>query len=260
MGDAEAFGFQFRGQVVVRAVLKHLVQSKGLGSGRGGRRDRLIFGGGSAGARGAMVHLDYVKEMLGQAAASVDVVGFLDSPALIDKQPYAERENSDRFPGFPEVTKLVHSFANVNHLGRECVAQHSGDDEWKCMFGQYRLPTLQTPFFLVASQYDSYWLGNSVGHKPSSPAELQYADEFAAATRQLCKELASKDGVMVYSWTRYNHCTSANHEDFDLNTCGPESMTMDGAFKQFLESGAGERLIQDTCGSFDCHGNSPVVV
>ena len=68
-------------------MLKHLVENKGLGSGLGGRRDRLIFGGASAGARGAMVHLDYVQEMLGEAASNVDVVGFLDSPAWIDKEP-----------------------------------------------------------------------------------------------------------------------------------------------------------------------------
>lgn len=65
MGDAAAFGLQFRGGAVVRAVLADLVRRRGLGRrGLAGAPPRLLFGGVSAGSRGAMVHLDYVKEML----------------------------------------------------------------------------------------------------------------------------------------------------------------------------------------------------
>jgi len=65
MGNARAFGMQFRGAVVVRSVLADLVRRRGLG-GRGlaAPPDRLLFGGVSAGARGAMVHLDFVRGML----------------------------------------------------------------------------------------------------------------------------------------------------------------------------------------------------
>ena len=65
MGNAVAYGMQFRGAVVVRSVLDDLVRRRGLG-GRGlaAPPDRLLFGGVSAGARGAMVHLDYVRGML----------------------------------------------------------------------------------------------------------------------------------------------------------------------------------------------------
>lgn len=65
MGNARAYGMQFRGAVVVRSVLADLVSRRGLG-GRGlaAPPDRLLFGGVSAGARGAMVHLDYVRGML----------------------------------------------------------------------------------------------------------------------------------------------------------------------------------------------------
>jgi hypothetical protein len=227
-------------------VLRDLVQSKGLGSGVGGRRDRIIFGGGSAGARGAMVHLDYVKEMLGSAAANVDVIGFLDSPVWIDKESF-----QSGFPGFPYITQHVHSYANVQHLGQECAAKHTGDDQWKCMFGQYRLPTLQTPYFVVASQYDSYQLGSAVGHEPKEAEELQYANEFAAATRQLVSELTSKDGVVAFSWACYNHCVSTNTSGFNSHTCDPDGSTMDGAFKKYLAQ-AGPKLYQDDCGSFGC--------
>lgn len=253
MGDGEAFGFQFRGQRVVHAVLLDLVQTKGLGSGEGGRRDRVIFGGSSAGARGAMVHLDYVKEMLRSAAVNVEVIGFLDSPVWIDKQSFWSG-----FPGFPSVTQQVHSYANIQHFGQECGAAHAHHDRWKCMYGQYRLPTLKTPYFLVASQYDSFQLESSVGRKPSTDGELQYANELAAATRQLGSNLSSKDGVVVFSWACYNHATSTSNAAFNAYTCGPDGITMDGAFKRYLAQ-TGPRIYQDDCGSFSCGRGCAVV-
>ena len=53
MGDTFFGQWQFRGARVVRAVVSKLRPSRG----------RLIFGGGSAGARGAMVLLDEVAKL-----------------------------------------------------------------------------------------------------------------------------------------------------------------------------------------------------
>merc|ERR1712196_262202 len=115
----------------------------------------------------------------------------------------------------------------------ECAAQHTGDDEWKCMYGQYRLPTLQTPYFVVASQADSYQLGNEVGRTPSSDGEVQYANEFAAATRELGSQLSKMDRVGVYSWACYNHCVSTSDSGYNSHTCDPDGTAMDGAFKKY---------------------------
>jgi hypothetical protein len=82
MGDADAsdytFGYHFRGRSVIDATLSELVRSQGLGRReRGGESsgegtgensaatpDVLLFGGGSAGARGALLHLEYIQQML----------------------------------------------------------------------------------------------------------------------------------------------------------------------------------------------------
>ena len=81
---------------MVQAVITSLVQNHGLGARAlpgaytsNEKKQLLLFGGGSAGSRGAMVHLDYVTEMLAKAGApspdeSVAVVGFMDSPLWID--------------------------------------------------------------------------------------------------------------------------------------------------------------------------------
>ena len=117
MGFGESDGRLFRGARVVRAVIEDLVNRRGLG--RSPRKDLLLFGGSSAGARGAMVHLDYVHEMMGNStvASNVDVIGFLDSPLWIDIPPYP----SSSFVGFNVTTAGVFAQANVTHLGFQSV-------------------------------------------------------------------------------------------------------------------------------------------
>ena len=55
------FGFSFRGQRIIQAALTLLVSNNGLGNTLG---HRLLFGGCSAGSRGAMFNLDSVQEMV----------------------------------------------------------------------------------------------------------------------------------------------------------------------------------------------------
>lgn len=54
-------GRYFRGQRIVRAMITHLIRNEGLAH---NVDDLVVFGGYSAGARGAMVHLDQVSQIL----------------------------------------------------------------------------------------------------------------------------------------------------------------------------------------------------
>jgi len=233
MGDGEAFGFQFRGARVVSAVFTALVKRHGLGL--GSARDLVIFSGQSAGGRGAMVNLDYVPDMLGSSAANVDVVGFLDSPLWIDMAPFKSGVKS-----FGESCRDVYGYANVTRLGHKCAAAFGEAEQWKCIMGQYRMPHVETPYLLVAAQYDSFQLGTNVGHRPASPPELAYAADFARRTVALSTGLregwpsdaARQNGVL--SWACYSHATSLDPSGFDRQACGVNDTTLDAAVKQFL--------------------------
>ncbi|CAK0893265.1 unnamed protein product [Prorocentrum cordatum] len=182
MGDAVAFGMQFRGARVLQAVLADLVQL-GLGSESG--RPLVILGGQSAGGRGAMVSLEYVRDMLGpELAQRVDVMGFLDSPLWVDVPPY-----SAHFVGFAAMCQGVFSYANVTRLGRRCEAAHPGSDRWKCIMGEYRMPHIRTPYLLVASQYDAFQLSENSISLPKDANETAYADSLANRTRDLMSTL-----------------------------------------------------------------------
>ena len=87
MGNASFHGFEFRGAEVVRAVFRDLVKRRGLGQ-RGS--DVVVFGGGSAGSRGAMVHLEYVRDWVRpNPKHSFSVIGHLDSPLWVDVDPFS---------------------------------------------------------------------------------------------------------------------------------------------------------------------------
>jgi len=84
MGDTDAtgsVGYIFRGSEVVHAVVQTLEDDWGITS--SAETERVLFGGASAGGRGGMVHLDYVREKY----APVEVVGILDSPLWVDLDP-----------------------------------------------------------------------------------------------------------------------------------------------------------------------------
>lgn len=78
---AGSLGWYFKGSRILEATMAVLVQSFGLGSNPG---TRLLFGGCSSGARGAMYTLDSVAAMV---PAGVQVRGLLDSPLWVYKNP-----------------------------------------------------------------------------------------------------------------------------------------------------------------------------
>jgi len=176
------------------------------------------------------VHLDYVHDMLGSAySANVDVVGFLDSTLWIDMLPHA----GSQFIGFGETCRLVQSHANVSHLGEDCKAAFAPEEQWKCIMGHYRLAFTRTPYFLVASQADSFAVSANVGGRPQTWAELQYAVLFAAETRGFGNFLEFSPHAF-YSPSCYTHANTLTHHGFSVAGCGRDGTTVEQAFNQFL--------------------------
>mmetsp|Transcript_4369 Transcript_4369/g.7381 ORF Transcript_4369/g.7381 Transcript_4369/m.7381 type:complete len:135 (+) Transcript_4369:283-687(+) len=85
MGDSSnshwTKGFQFRGRRVVNALFDTLVSS--FFEKESDRPVTVVFGGFSAGARGAMMHIDSLSARLSNFD-NLQVVGVLDSPAYLD--------------------------------------------------------------------------------------------------------------------------------------------------------------------------------
>ena len=167
--------------------------------------DKVLFSGCSAGSRGAMFTLDYVQAML--PPGSPPVVGFLDSPLWVDVQPL-----EDSIVPLEEQTQLIFAMINASaRIPAACAAAYPGDEGWKCLYGQYRLPFVETPYLMSASQFDKYQLPyNEGGNPPYVGANLSYANAFQTAVRSVVLDLptASQPRSAVYSSACFKHCTS----------------------------------------------------
>ena len=202
MGDAGAsndtWGWHMRGQRLVYATIKALVLNGNLTE-----NSKILISGGSAGARGVMVLLDFLKDFLPKGAK---IVGFLDSPFYLDIIPY-----NSKFEGFQYQEQQKIRFFNVkNVISEECANLYGNNNTWKCLYGQYRVPLIRTPYFMVASQYDAYQLGYNVGkYPPFNGSELDYVNNFGKITQEMLKNLEkSKENMAYFSWTCFNHDVS----------------------------------------------------
>ena len=110
------------------AVINSLVATKGMGNTPG---QRLLFGGCSAGAIGAMNNIEAVAALV----PTMQTWGFLDGAALLDLQP---RGWSWR----PELETLQSLMANMTSFTQPVFQPYCatlfGTDLWKCLIGQYR--------------------------------------------------------------------------------------------------------------------------
>jgi hypothetical protein len=152
-GDAAAsnatFGFQFRGSRIVAAVIADLVANQSMGATPG---QRLLFGGCSAGAIGAMNNIEAVLALL---PAGLEYANLLDGAALLDIQPAG-------WSWSPQLETLQSLMAQLAAFSAPvfpayCAALFPGA-EYQCLLGQHRLPLLSTRFFVNAPQFDMFEL------------------------------------------------------------------------------------------------------
>jgi len=77
MGDAEDKNYKYKGRRVVRALVKEVTEQIEDGA-------TVVFGGYSAGGRGAMMHLDWVNSYISSQKKDTKVVGHIDSAVYLD--------------------------------------------------------------------------------------------------------------------------------------------------------------------------------
>jgi O-palmitoleoyl-L-serine hydrolase len=243
MGDAaaseETWGWHFRGQQLVLAMVRDLIRNHRLSS-----TSTIVFSGGSAGARGVMVLIDLL--VADYFPKGSKVLGFLDSPYYIDVPSF-----SPLYKGFQYEESMKYKHMNTkNIISPECAAVYPEESEqWKCQFGQYRMPFVKTSYFLISSQYDSYQLQMGTQTMPPyGKSATEFVTRFGStfqnsiiALRDLkLKESLSKSSAAAtyafYSWTCYNHDVSASS---DFHTMAvDEGVTQKDALEAFLKASA----------------------
>lgn len=203
--------WHFRGKAIIDAVFADLRNRYGLGSVVG---DRAIFAGCSSGARGALIHTDYVAAEL---AGKATVVGLYDSPIWLKLAPFRES-----FVSFDEQTRKFFSFANASAaVSSDCRAVYSGDNEWKCLRGSSRLRFVTSPYFLTQSQYDLFGVsvnifGRYAPFVPLSPRAKTYAETYRWELVKALPIPKRGSGQVIFSTACYTHCTLTSHTFYKI--------------------------------------------
>jgi hypothetical protein len=202
IGDALAssstWGWHFRGQRIVRETLRDLVSSAKMSVGA-----EVLFGGFSAGARGMMNLVDMLHADL--PADSIIIGAFLDSAYWVD----VPSANNGYIGSLNEQKEIYLHFNVSSVIPSSCLTAYP-NEPWKCTLGQYRMPFVQTPYILIASQYDTYQIG-----KYSYSGDL--SKMFANHTISNLLLLAHKcQNCYILSWTYANHAVGSWHDFWSL--------------------------------------------
>ena len=244
--NANPVGWSFRGQRIVTAVIERLIADYALGNTT--EPTKMLLAGCSAGARGAMYNLDYVGSIL---PPSVQLRGFFDSALWTDIEPYEADV-------LPLVNQTEQAFTLLNataRVGTACGAIYPGVDAWKCLMGQWRLPSLKTTWLSSDSQFDSMLLPYDIGAGPPyTGAALTYANMFQRSVRSTLMQLpaSTQGGSAVFSSACYAHCTSSTNAFWGIHVDGSYSLR-DYLSQWFFGGPLGNRpQLVEACVGYGC--------
>lgn len=164
----------------------------------------VILSGGSAGGLAVFYNLDHFATLL---PPSVRLVGFPDAGFFMDVKGETSGEYDYRqmFQGADPVWNVTGS----GGTNLKCLAANAGE-KWKCLMAQYIAPHLETPIFVMNSDYDAWQMEHVLGAQciptPTSActgdqnASLRsFRDQFAAAITAGITDGKPKNGVFLDS-------------------------------------------------------------
>mmetsp|Transcript_10204 Transcript_10204/g.21275 ORF Transcript_10204/g.21275 Transcript_10204/m.21275 type:complete len:562 (-) Transcript_10204:238-1923(-) len=153
----ETLDMHFQGATILDAVLNEAMTTHGLldqadswDSDSDGDLEKplVVLTGYSAGSRGVMVHLDRIRDEIHDQSPNIDVYGVLDSVVWLEN---LQGQVSD----LVNQTKKAIDFLNItaDRIDTDCFLDHA-NELWKCIFSQYRLFYLDTPYMVISSTRD----------------------------------------------------------------------------------------------------------
>jgi Pectinacetylesterase len=235
MGNVVAWDEYFYGAPTVYAVFEDLMANMGLASGA-----QVLFGGCSAGARGALVHLDNIASWM--STYGIEVRGLLDSGLWID---YVPLTNGGMGGTLVNQAEYVYGFANVSSVIPEDCAQAYQGEEWKCIFPQYRMPFVKTSYFVSASSFDDFQTNYDCDASPIQDTQIMQNapfinsrktiicfNNFQTAMNQVLVTLPTmaQTTSAVFSSACSLHCTSTGADYWSITVNGQTFSTLMAAW------------------------------
>ena len=182
--------------------------------------------------------------------------GLFDSIMWVDVSPLdpyavAFRTQTDK------VLKMTNASAR---LGPKCSEIYTEKTEqWKCLFGQFRAPTIEAaPFLVSASQYDSFQLHSNIGNSPPYNADqIKYVEHMRAATRTAMESINAS--AAVFAPACFGHCITESSLFWTREVMSRTSPNMSLAdfFFSWVADHSHAHQALERCEGFDCGCCSP---
>ena len=104
------------------------------------------------------------------------------SPPVSTPPPHPPHRHSSTPP--PQ----VYAIANVQTTADPVCQRYFASAAWKCIFGEYALPLVRSPYLLHAYLYDEYQIAYDLGipfaARPSTQEQLDFAERFRNHTTE----------------------------------------------------------------------------
>ena len=103
-----------------------------------------------------MFTADYMGGLLASVGVQdAEVTALLDSPLWVDIEPITGADGAV-MPLMEQTQQILALMNATDRLGPTCMAAYPEADWWKCLYGQYRMPFLTTPYVSRLLQMP-YW-------------------------------------------------------------------------------------------------------
>jgi len=255
IGNTDVDGNRFRGRTIVQSVFEQIHRNYNL------ENKTVVFSGCSAGGRGVMHNINFVREQVVEEYHAKRLIGLVDSGEYIDLELYNPNSTVAMGSRLRDQARGVLEYLNAS-ISQECALTYPNAKE-KCLMGETAFRTIRSPFIAHSFQFDSYQ--GSVDFGPTTPSIISsnasmslYEVNFRARTRNVLLDLAKNRSVHEFAF----HSSACWHH------CNTESSTFSSGFtvngtslsdvvQNFLKnSSLGVRIMEDcegiACGK-DCY-------
>ena len=142
-GNTQSGGLQYRGIVILEAVIDELLSKQGMGSVK-----ELMVTGGSAGGLATVLHIDHVAARVAAAVPGVVVKGNADCSFFLNAVDFSS--STRLWQGQVQTIVALQNISTAAQVNAACLAANAAEP-WRCFFANETYPYVKTPIFLSNS-------------------------------------------------------------------------------------------------------------